>query len=89
MGSRDLDRASFLSTSLKRTNAGPARRPLDSMTSTTFSIVSSARARTSVILAGKSGSRRHFITNFSTNVVVAKTSYQMLEVLSFWDRENA
>ena len=43
----------------------------------------------SVILAGKRGSRRHSTTSFSANVVVAKTSYQMLEVLSFMDGESA
>ena len=45
-------------------------------------------AWTSVILAGKSGSRRHSSTSFSENVVVAETSYQMLEILSFCDRER-
>ena len=47
-----------------------------------------ARARTSVIWAGKFGHRRHSTTSFSANVVVAKTSQQMLEVLSFFDRES-
>ena len=43
--------------------------------------------RTNVILAGKQyGSRRHSITSFSDNVVVAETSYEMLEVLSSYDR---
>ena len=37
---------------------------------------------------GKRGSRRHSTTSFSANVVVAKTSYQMLEVLSFCDGES-
>ena len=41
------------------------------------------------ILAGKRGSRRHSNTSFSANVEEAKTRYQMLEVLSFWDRESA
>ena len=43
-------------------------------------------------LAGKLDSRRHSTmttTSFSENVVVAKRSYQMLEVLSFCDRERA
>ena len=53
-----------------------------------FSILSIARAWTSVILAGKRGSRRHSTASFSENVEVAKTSYQMLEVLSFCDRER-
>ena len=44
-----------------------------------FPILSSARARTKVILAGKCGSRRHSTTSFSENVVVAETSYKMLE----------
>ena len=47
-----------------------------------FSILSSVRAWTSVILAGKRGNRRHSTTSFSENVEVAETSYQMLEVLS-------
>ena len=54
-----------------------------------FSILSSARALTSVILAGKRSSRRHSTTSFSENVVVAETSYQMLQALSFCDRERA
>ena len=54
-----------------------------------FSVVSSALAWTSVILAGKCGSRRHSATSFSKNVEVAETSYQMLEVLSFYGRESA
>ena len=54
-----------------------------------FSILRSARARTNVILAGKYDSRRQSTTSFSKNVVVAKTSYQMLEILPFSDRERA
>ena len=42
-----------------------------------------------VILAGKCGSRRHSATSFSEKVVVGKTSYQMLEILSLSDRERA
>ena len=38
---------------------------------------------------GKSGSRRHSATSFRANVVVAKTRYQILKVLSFCDRESA
>ena len=53
------------------------------------SILSSARASISVILAGKCGSRRHSDTSFGENLVVAKTSYQMLGILSFSDRERA
>ena len=53
-----------------------------------FSVLSGTRAWTSVILAGKRGSRRHSTTSFSENVEVAETSYQMLEVLSFCDRER-
>ena len=45
-----------------------------------FPILSSALAWTSVILAGKRDSRRHSTTSFSENVVVAGTSYQILEV---------
>ena len=48
-----------------------------------------ARARTNVILARKCTSRRHSTTSFSENVVVAKTSYQVLGILSFSDRERA
>ena len=40
-------------------------------------------------MAGKCGSRRHSTPSFSENVVVAKTSYQMLGVSSFSDREGA
>ena len=40
------------------------------------------------LVAGKRGSRRHSTTSFSDNVKVAETSYQMLEVLSFCDRES-
>ena len=42
-----------------------------------FSILSIAHASTSVILAGKRGSRRHSTTSFSENVVVAGSGYQM------------
>ena len=38
-----------------------------------FSVLGSARSLTSVILAGKRGSRRHSTTSFSANVVLAKT----------------
>ena len=41
---------------------------------------------------GKRDSFRHsrsFSTSFSENVVVAETSYQLLQVLSFCDRERA
>ena len=48
-----------------------------------FSILSSARAWTSVILAGKRESLRHSATNFGESTIVAETSSQMLEVLSF------
>ena len=37
----------------------------------------------------KRGSRRHSTTSFSESVVVAGTSYQMLEVLAFCNRERA
>ena len=53
------------------------------------SILSSARAQASVSLAGKLGSRRHSTTSFSENVIMAETSYEMLKVLSFCDRERA
>ena len=42
-----------------------------------FSMLSIARAWTSVILAGKRDSRHHSTTSFSENVVMAGTSYQM------------
>ena len=45
--------------------------------------------RTNVILAGKCDSHRHSTTTFSENVVVAKTSYQMLGILSFSNQERA
>ena len=45
-----------------------------------FPILSSARAWTSVILAGKCDSSRHSTTTISENVPVAGTSYQILEV---------
>ena len=41
-----------------------------------------------MILAGKRGSLRHSTTSFSENVVVAETSYEMLEVLAFCDQES-
>ena len=41
------------------------------------------------ILAGKRDSRRHSVMSFSENVVVAETSYQMLEIISFCKRERA
>ena len=52
-----------------------------------FSVLSIAHAWTSVILAGKRGSRRHSVTSFSENAGVAETSYQKQEVLSFCYRE--
>ena len=43
-----------------------------------------------LILTGKRDSRRrHYTTNFSENDLVAETSYQMLEVLPFCERETA
>ena len=51
-------------------------------------MLSSARARTNVILAGKRGSRCHSATSFSENVEVAETRYQRLEVLSFCHQER-
>ena len=42
-----------------------------------FPVLSVTHAWASVILAGKRDSRRHSITSFSENVVVAWTSYQM------------
>ena len=41
------------------------------------------------ILAGKCGSPRHSTTSFSERVVVAETSYQILDVLEFCNRERA
>ena len=54
-----------------------------------FSILSIAGAWTSVILAGNRDGHDHSATKSSVNVIVAETSYQMLEVLSFCDRERA
>ena len=57
------------------------------------SVLSSARAWASVSLAGKrdshSRSRSHSTTSFSDSVVVAGTSYQILEVSTFCNRESA
>ena len=39
-------------------------------------------------MAGNRGSRRHSTTSFSESVEVAGTSYQMLEVLAFCNRER-
>ena len=47
------------------------------------------RARTNVILVGRRDSRRHSTTAFGENIVMAKTSYQMLGILSLSDRERA
>ena len=54
-----------------------------------YSIVNSAYAWTSVILAGKHDCRRHSTKSFSENVVVTETSFKVLEVLSFCRREIA
>ena len=55
-----------------------------------FSVLSTARAWTNVILAGESDDRRDSTTSFDENVVVAETSYQIIEVSSsFCDRERA
>ena len=54
-----------------------------------FSVLSSAFAWASVILAGKRDSLRHSTTSFSENVVVAGICHQILEVWSFCDREGA
>ena len=51
-------------------------------------MLSSAHARTNVILAGRCGSRRQSTTSFSENVEVAETRYQRLEVLSFCHQER-
>jgi len=40
-------------------------------------------------LAGKRDSRRHPTTCFNENIVVAETSYEMLKVLSFCERDKA
>ena len=53
-----------------------------------FSILSIAHAWTRIILAGKRDSRRHSTTSFSENVGVARTSYQMWEVLLFCYRRG-
>ena len=47
-----------------------------------------AREPCSVILAGKRGSRRPSTTSFSEIVVVTETSYQMLDVLAFCNRDR-
>ena len=53
-----------------------------------FPILSSARPRTNAILAGKCDSHRHSTTSFRENVVVTKTSHQLLGILLFNDRER-
>ena len=71
------------------------KAPLDSKKRTAtcagviFSILSCAGEWTSVILAGKHGSRHHSTTSFNENAIVAGTSYVMLQVLSFCYRERA
>ena len=40
-------------------------------------------------MAGKYDSHRHSTTSFSENIIVAKTSYQMLGISSFSNRERA
>ena len=55
----------------------------------TFSLPSASLDLKVPILAGKRDSRCHSATSFSENYVVAETSYQMLEVLSFCDWERA
>ena len=47
-------------------------------------MLSSARARTSFILAGKRDSRRYSTMSFAENVVVTKTTYQMLEAKFYY-----
>ena len=47
------------------------------------------RTREPVILAGKRGTRHHSATGFGENVLVAETSYQMSEVLSYCEWERA
>ena len=66
----------------------------DSKTSATTSIrfsqlLSSARAWTSVILAGKRDNRRHSTTSFSENVALADRSFKVLQVLLFCGWEMA
>ena len=39
-------------------------------------------------MAAKRGSRRHSTTSFCQNVVLAETSYQMLQVLSLCDQST-
>ena len=72
---KDMESFTFYDERLKRTKI--------------FPILSSACARTKVILAGKSDSHQHSTTSFSENVTVVKTSYQMLEISSFSDQERA
>ena len=55
----------------------------------TFSLPSASLDLKVPILAGKRGSRRHSTTSFSESVLVAETSYQMLEVLPFCNQERA
>ena len=55
----------------------------------TFSLSSASLDLKVPILAGKRGSRRRSTTSFRANLVGAKTRYQMLKVLSFYDWESA
>ena len=52
-------------------------------------MLSSTRVQSNFILAGKSDRHCHSTTSVGENVVVAKTSYQMLGILSFSDQERA
>ena len=55
----------------------------------TFSLPSASLDLKVHILTGKRGSRRHSSSSFRANLVVAKTRYQMLKVLSFCGRKSA
>ena len=54
-----------------------------------LSIVSSARARTSVILAGKRGSRRHFTTSFTELNVRNFSILQSGEVFTSFNNDDS
>ena len=54
----------------------------------TFSLPSASLDLKVPILAGKRDSRRYSTTCVTANVLVEESSYQMLEVLTFCDREG-
>ena len=54
----------------------------------TFSLPSASLDLKVLILAGQRDSRHYSTTCFTANVLVEESSYQLLEVLTFCDREG-